>query len=239
MKSGTIDPSEEIRILRRMRRAAGGGPGGPGGGGGDGPDGNGGLRPEADLTEPMDEYPEKSTVITWFLLIIVLMTFGGLIGAYIVVSTNNALEWRPFSLPAAVWISTVLIVWSSVTYYLAEAAVRRGSVNAARRYFVITSAIGGMFIASQMIAWLALYQRGMFVQGHPYAGFFYVLTAVHAIHVVGGIVALGIVTLRLWNETSDRKEIGYRKNLARSVGWYWHFMGGIWIVLFILLGYWK
>ena len=67
----------------------------------------------------------------------------------------------------------------------------------------------------------------------------YILTAVHAIHVIGGIVALGSILLRSWSPTFAADEIVYRRNLGRAVGWYWHFMGGLWIVLFVLLGFWK
>jgi cytochrome c oxidase subunit 3 len=77
------------------------------------------------------------------------------------------------------------------------------------------------------------------MQGNPYAGFFYILTGIHAVHVLGGIVALGAILLRSWNYTEYGPELEYRRNLARSVGWYWHFMGLLWIVLFLLLGFWK
>lgn len=104
---------------------------------------------------------------------------------------------------------------------------------------IATAVLGGVFIASQLIVWLSLVSRGFYLQGNPYAGFFYILTAVHAVHVIGGIIALGAVLLRSWHPTEREAESSYRANLARSVGWYWHFMGGLWIVLFLVLGFWK
>jgi hypothetical protein len=78
---------------------------------GGGPSGGGGYQePRSDegLTETP---PDKSKVVAWFLLLVVTMTFGGLIGAYVVVFTNNVAEWRPFALPIQVWISTVIIIF--------------------------------------------------------------------------------------------------------------------------------
>lgn len=167
------------------------------------------------------------------------MTFGGMIGAYVVISTNGAAEWRPFALPFQVWVSTALIIASSVSYHLAKNAVFRAENQRARKLFVATTALGAAFISSQLMVWLALVNRGFYMRGNPYAGFFYILTAAHAVHVVGGIVALGAILLRSWNDTEFGPELAYRRNLARSVGWYWHFMGFLWIVLFVMLGFWK
>ena len=167
------------------------------------------------------------------------MTFGGMIGAYIVISTNGAAEWRPFALPVQVWISTALIVLSSFSYELGKKALFRDDHRRARTMFITTTALGGAFISSQLLVWLALVNRGFYMRGNPYAGFFYILTAAHALHVAGGIVALGAILLRTWNETVYEPESLYRRNLARAVAWYWHFMGFLWLVLLLLLGFWK
>ncbi|MFH4276264.1 hypothetical protein WAJ11_21865, partial [Acinetobacter baumannii] len=84
------------------------------------------------------------------------------------------------------------------------------------------------FLVSQFLAWLALVERGLYMSGNPYAGFFYLLTAAHAIHVFGGLVALGAIITRTWYPTMNGAELLYRIRLARYVGWYWHFIGGIW-----------
>lgn len=245
MEIGTAEPivleTEDVRKPGR-RRSGGTGPGnrnGGNGGGGDGsdPGGDGGKQPLADQSE--GEPTEKARVITWFLLLVVLMTFGGLIGAYVVIATNDAIEWKPFALPIQVWISTVIILVSGLTYEFGRRAVFAGDVRNTHRYLLLTTLLGGLFISSQLLAWLALVNRGLYMQGNPFAGFFYILTAAHAIHVLGGIVALGTVLLRTWYPTGNERELRYRKGLARSVGWYWHFMGGLWVVLFLLLGFWK
>lgn len=181
----------------------------------------------------------KSKVFTWFLLIVVLMTFGGLIGAYIVISTNGVLEWRPFELPYQVYVSTLLIVASSVTFIIGERALDNREHKKSKKFFVGTTVLGGIFISSQLIVWIELVNRGLYMQSNPYAAFFYVMTVLHAVHVAGGVTALGYLLLRNWIRAVSDREWSARQELAGAVGWYWHFMGGLWLVLLGLLGFWK
>jgi len=177
--------------------------------------------------------------LTGFLLLVVAMTFGGLMAAYVVLATNRSLEWQPFALPIQVWISTAIIIASSATYHIAKIKLDRDQREMAKNWFIVTTILGAAFISSQILSWLELTKRGLYMQGNPFAGFFYILTAVHAVHVAGGIVALGSVLLRVWHPTSNEEAILKRRSIAQVVGWYWHFMGGIWIVLFLLLGFWQ
>jgi cytochrome c oxidase subunit 3 len=240
MEIGTAEIVDEIDATRRARpgRLGGSGPAGngggrdPGGGGGDGPD-------DGPPTDSSRFVPEKSRVLTAFLLLVVLMTFGGLSAAYIVIATNNAAEWRPSSLPIQVWISTVLILMSSITFHIGKTAVERDDRERAKKWFIVTTALGAAFISSQLLAWFELVSRGLYIKGNSYIGFFYILTAVHAVHVVGGMIALGSILLRVWYPTANDGAVVKRRTLAQVIGWYWHFMGGIWLVLFVLLGFWK
>jgi cytochrome c oxidase subunit 3 len=181
----------------------------------------------------------KYRIAMWFLLLVIAMTFGGLVGAYILISSNGVMEWTPFALPFQVWISTFLILASSVSYKISQKALNVGIQEKAKRWLLVTAVFGGMFISSQILAWLELVRRGVYVQSNPYAGFFYILTAVHALHVIGGIAALGYLILRTWQPTSLFDELEKRKEISGVVGWYWHFMDGLWIFLLLLLGFWK
>ena len=242
MDVGTAEIIDDVPEPKRLRSglsggsnsATGGGnnPGGPGGGDHSNENENDKLRSEPFVRD-------KSRILTVFLLLVVLMTFGGLIAAYIVIATNGVAEWQPFDLPIQVWISTAIIVISSFTYHFGKMAVVRNDQPRSKQWFSITTVLGAAFISSQILAWVTLNARGLYVQSNPYAGFFYILTAVHAVHVLGGITALGSVLLRSWYPTSNPANIAKREALAQVVGWYWHFMGGLWIVLFILLGFWK
>ena len=245
MQIGTIETeieeSEKRPRKRPSRSSIGGGrpSGGGKNGGGDNGGGPGGGSSRSHETGPDNINRDKSRVISWFVLLVVLMTFGGLIGAYIVIATNGAVEWQPFNLPVQVWISTFIILASSITYEFFRRAVERQDLMWSRRYLVATTALGGVFIASQLIAWIELVNRGLYMRGNPYAGFFYILTAAHALHVIGGMIALAAILRRSWYPAVNEVETVYRGNVAKAVGWYWHLMGGLWVVLFLLLGFWK
>lgn len=238
MNLQTIEPvTEPPRRRGAIRRVAGGagrggGDGGDGGAGGSGGPGPGGSGERTAL-------PDKSRVITWFLLLVVLMTFGGLMAAYVVVATNGQAEWQPFNLPAQLWISTIILALSSVCLQIAKSAIDHGRQPKAKNWLIATTAFGGAFISSQMLSWLILVSRGLYMSGNPYAGFFYILTIVHAVHVLGGIVALGAIQIRAWHPTSNPEELKHRQNLARSVAYYWHFLGLLWLALLGLLAFWK
>lgn len=239
MEIGTVEPIIEPEGLRKLGSSVAS-PGGAstanGGSGGD--DGPGNFNGQ-DLVSSQTDNGEKAKIIGWFVLLVVGMTFAGLIGAYIMVSTNKAAEWKPFDLPIQVWISTILILFSSVSYHFAKKSIDTDAIDSGRKWLLVTTVLGAAFISSQILAWLALSRRGLYVYGNPYAGFFYILTAVHVAHVLGGIVALGSIVLSAWNGAGSDGDKLKRRKLARAVGWYWHFMGFIWIVLFVLLGFWR
>ena len=238
MEVGTAEIIDDIEETKKRRSGLLGGSSSGSGGGDNG--GGGGDKSNDDARGQTSRFDsQKSRILTFFLLLAILMTFGGLIAAYVVIATNNVAEWKPFDLPIQVWVSTIIILASSISHHLAQTAIERNHQQAAKKWMIVTTVLGAAFISSQILAWIALTNRGLYMSGNPYAGFFYVLTAVHAVHVLGGITALGSVLLRSWLPTVDADSIKQRAALAQVVGWYWHFMGGLWLVLFVLLGFWK
>ncbi|CAN5515023.1 hypothetical protein BH10ACI3_BH10ACI3_17740 [soil metagenome] len=239
MDVGTADIIDEVEEPKRKRGGVSGGQSSVGGGGGKNPGGGGSGRKDEQPDDFEEFVPNKSRILTAFLLLVVLMTFGGLMAAYVVIANNNVAEWHPADLPIQVWLSTALILISSLTYHFGKVAVDQNDQPTAKKWFVATTVLGAAFISSQLLAWMALNARGLYMQSNPYVGFFYILTAVHAVHVLGGIAALGAVLLKSLNRANSPEEIARRITLAQTVGWYWHFMGFLWVVLFTLLGFWK
>ncbi len=238
MKVGTAEVISKAEEEKRRRTGIFSGSNSTNGGGGN----NGGGGDGADGEPPKMRQrfgSEKLRVLTFFLLLAIMMTFGGLLAAYVVIATNGVAEWQPFNLPVQVWISTCLILASSVTYHFGKSAIERNISSTAKKWLIATTVLGAAFISSQVLAWVALNNRGLYMSGNPYAGFFYILTAVHAVHVVGGISALGSVLLRSWTPTDDPQKVTRRASVAQVVGWYWHFMGILWLIIFVLLGFWK
>lgn len=243
MNVGTAEITDDLGEPQERSRGLSAGPraGNSGGGGGQNPGGGGsGGGSGKDETSEVEPFvPDKSRILTGFLILVVIMTFGGLMAAYIVIATNNVAEWKPFDLPIQVWISSAIIFVSSLVYHLGKLAVDRNDQQAAKKWFVTTTVFGAAFISSQILAWFELSSRGLYVQGNPYVGFFFILTAVHVVHVIGGIIALGTILLRNLRPTDNLIEIVRRRTMAQVVGWYWHFMGLLWLALFVLLGFWK
>jgi len=232
MPIGTVEPVIGASEIRRRSAGTAGGPNGNGGQGRNDGDDHDDSRRTAFVEG-------KARIFTWFLLVVVMMTFGGLCAAYIVTATNKAVEWNPFELPIQVWISTALIVISSFVYHRGKVALDRYDQASARIWLTSTAALGATFISSQLLAWLELSRQGLYFAGNPYAGFFYVLTGVHAVHVLGGVIALGSVVIGSWNGINTDEQWARVRSLGQVVGWYWHFMGAVWLVLFVLLGFWK
>lgn len=244
MKVGTVETIEERERRKKIRSSLSSGKGSNGGkrnrgGGGGGNNDDGNSRSNDFDEDLMPESKDKLRISMWFILLVVLMTFGGLIGTYIVLATNAHAEWQPFNLPSQLWISTILILASSATFHLSNHFLQKDKQSAAKNWLLVTTVLGGAFISSQLLAWFELIKRGVYVASNPYAGFFYIFTGVHALHVFVGIIVLGYILLRTWNQTTSVDELDKRKSISKVIGLYWHCMDALWIFLFVLLGFWK
>ena len=133
--------------------------------------------------------------------------------------------WAPIALPHTLWLSTTIILVSSVTFEAARRAFRRGSHPLAARLLILTACLGMAFLASQLAAWRVLVQRGYYLSQNPYSSFFYMFTGLHAAHLIGGLIALFIVVLGR----------ATRRETVDAVTFYWHFLGVLWIALFVIL----
>jgi heme/copper-type cytochrome/quinol oxidase subunit 3 len=159
--------------------------------------------------------------------------FAASITGYIVVRTR-AEVWPPAGMPAlpsGLWLSTVLIVLSSVTMAWAVAGIRRDRQRPLRLGLLLTFLLGLAFLASQTVNWFGLVAADVRPGANLYAFTFFVLTWLHALHVVGGLVPLGLVTARAWRG-------GYTAGFHPGVEYtamYWHFLDVVWLVLFAVL----
>lgn len=169
----------------------------------------------------------------------VLMMFTALTSAYIVrAGVSN--DWRPIAMPPLVLASTGLILLSSVVIEMARRSLRQGEASKSRNLLFLTLLLGLGFVATQLLTWQQLVAQGIYVSSNPHSSFFYVLTGMHGLHLLGGILALNYLLLRSWNRTpSDPLAEGKRQTLTDVVTLYWHFMDGLWIFLFLLLFLWR
>jgi cytochrome c oxidase subunit 3 len=140
-------------------------------------------------------------------------------------------NWPPTrmpELPEALWISTLLIVVVSLYMQWAVYAVRHGDTRQVRRLVAISSLVALAFLACQSFCWWTFFHHGFSPDQWRYAGFFYFFTILHALHVVGGIIPLMLTLRHSVLACFDRSRYGLLKHCAM----YWHFLDGVWIVMF-------
>jgi cytochrome c oxidase subunit 3 len=168
----------------------------------------------------------------------IAMMFVGLSSAYIV-RAASATDWRPLTMPRILWLSTTLIVLSSVTIETARRKLKASQAQAYVAWLSLTGLLGLGFLVSQLLAWQHLWRQGVFLASNPHSSFFYLLTATHGIHIIGGLLALLYVLFRARAQATDKVAIAKKQGRAEAVGIYWHFMDGLWIYLFLLLFLWR
>jgi cytochrome c oxidase subunit III len=219
------------------RRGHGGGNGGRGTGG-RGPGGSGG----GDSARPLPDH--RYRIGMWVALASIMMLFTALSSAYIVRSRlSTAGDWQPIAVPHMLWLSTALILLSSVAFEASRRSLRGGAVQAYRRWLAGTALLGLGFLLTQLLAWRELVSQGIYLATNPHSAFFYLLTAVHGLHLLGGIVMLALLLARAWARRSEaaaaQEESAGEADKAGAVAVYWHFMDGLWIYLFLLLFVWR
>jgi cytochrome c oxidase subunit III len=185
----------------------------------------------------------------------VVMLFVSLTSAYIVrqglgswdMATNRYIsDWKPLSLPLALLIAnTVLLLASSFTIEKARRAALQDLAVAPitampgiaedhqkpAPWLPLTLALGTGFLVGQLLAWRELAHRGFYLATSPSSSFFYVLTGMHALHLVGGVVALLYAAATVFRSRALER----RRIVLDVTAWYWHFMALLWLYIFALL----
>ncbi len=140
-------------------------------------------------------------------------------------------DWRVLPEPLVLWLNTALLVLSSIALQRARGAADRGQIDGLRSSLFIAGVLAFAFLAGQLMAWQQLIDLGYFASTNPANAFFFLMTALHGLHLLGGLVAWARTTAKL------RRGVALEK-LRLSVelcAVYWHFLLVIWLVLFGLL----
>ena len=177
-------------------------------------------------------HPHKFTL--WLGLGSIVMMFAGLTSAYIV--KRNQTNWQGFELPKVFWYSTIAILLSSVTVYLAVKAFKNRERAKYRQLIGVTAILGVIFITLQIIGFNDLQTRGikLILQGSNVAGsFLFVIVCLHLLHILAGIIVLVVMFARAFG----RKTKNYSAIPIEMTAIYWHFVDGLWIYLFLFLSW--
>jgi cytochrome c oxidase subunit 3 len=214
----------------------------PGFGGGSkppGPNGNGSPKGNGrgDAFFDARSSANRYRIGMWVAMASILMLFTALSSAYIV-RAASANDWQPLRMPRVLLLSTGVIILSSITLEFARRKLKGGEQNAHKSLLVLTTLLGFGFLGSQLFAWKQLAQQGIYVSSNPHSSFFYLLTATHGVHLMGGLAGLMFLALRSRLRTGDEL-VAKSQAQTDAVTLYWHFMDALWIYLFLLLFLWR
>ncbi len=182
--------------------------------------------------------PARYRIGVWTAIGSILMLFVALTSAYIVRSASSN-DWKPIAMPRVLWLSTALILISSITIEISRRSLKRDNNRAYSRWLINTVMLGTGFVVSQLFAWRQLARQGVYMASNPYNSFFYLFTAAHGLHLLGGISALMYLLLRTTKKRATIKGELKRIGAADAATIYWHFMDALWVGLFVLLMFWK
>jgi cytochrome c oxidase subunit 3 len=198
----------------------------------DGGDGfRGVMPPSGEMRVVRDPSGEPTRTGIWVGLAAIAMMFAALTSA-LYVREGAATDWHHIVLPRIIWFNTLSLIASSVALEVARrrvAAFMRGqesSRSGATMWLNLTMALGLVFVVGQYLAWLKLRSEGLYLPTNPNSSFFYVFTAVHVVHVVGGLGGLTRVMVKFRGTVHP-----LRRSTIDATSYYWHFMGLLWIYL--------
>jgi cytochrome c oxidase subunit 3 len=223
MPGTTAFPDEEI-IVNDIG-GGGGGPTPPPGGGDDG-DGDGEDR---DRPRKWSPTPRRYSTAITLGIVSILMFFMALSSAFIVLRRGSSV-WVTVHLPLVLWANTGVLLASSFTLEAARRRLSLADLRGFRKFWTVTTVLGFLFVAGQLIAWRQLVAQGVYIASNQASSFFYIFTAAHGVHLLGGVAALLYVLIRKV-ETANLS----RSLAAEVASYYWHFMDGLWIFLLALL----
>jgi cytochrome c oxidase subunit 3 len=168
-------------------------------------------------------------IALWLFLAVVAVLFMLLIVAY---GGRMAYElWRPVPQLSLLWANTFVLILSSVALQWAQISVRRGRLDATRAGLLAGGALTFVFLLGQIWAWRELANMKYFEVTNPAIAFFYLITGLHGLHLMGGLVALGRTAARAWGDFNVAKV----RQSVELCTLYWHFLLLVWLVLFGLL----
>jgi len=174
-------------------------------------------------------HPQKFAL--WAAMASITMMFAAFTSAYIV--KQAAGNWLEFSMPFTFYLSTAIILLSSYTIHISFSQFKLKNETKYKRFLVLTLILGLTFVVLQYFGWNELYAKGVDLKGNVSGSFFYLISGIHALHVMGGIASIVVAILHAYTLKFNVTEL--RINRFDLVINYWHFVDFLWVYLFIFL----
>ncbi len=172
-------------------------------------------------------HPQKFAL--WLFIVTITMLFASLTSAYIVKQSQG--EWLIFKLPELFKVTTGLIILSSISMHWAYLSTKRNNLFQIRLALLVTSVIAIAFILGQYQSWSELVSQDIFFIGNAAGSFIYVLTGLHALHILSAIIFLIVMLISAFRYKVHSKSM---LNIEMCTT-YWHFLGGLWLYLYLFL----
>jgi cytochrome c oxidase subunit 3 len=223
MPSATSTKEIEL-IIEHTGGGSGGGSLPPAGGNGGGDGGGGGKKPGKGQPSSKRYFTGMAVGI-----VSILMFFMALASAFLVRKGASG-DWGPVRIPTLLWINTAVLLISSGTLELARRRLAKEDGAGFKTYWLLTTALGIGFLIGQVVAWRQLARQGIYLATNSASSFFYIFTGAHAVHLIGGIVALFYVARRNFSEANVTRSVA-----AEVTSYYWHFLDALWLFLLALL----
>jgi cytochrome c oxidase subunit 3 len=147
----------------------------------------------------------------------------------------QAADWWPLPVPRLLWFNTALLIFASAALEWAKARARRADMDGVRFGLLGAGVFTIAFVIGQLLVWRELNALGYYLASNPANAFFYLITGLHGLHVLGGLIALGRVTVR----AQRTREVGEVRLGLELCAIYWHFLLVVWLVLFALIAGWA
>jgi cytochrome c oxidase subunit III len=185
--------------------------------------------PGQELASPEVRARQRMRLMLAVVVAVVTSLFGLFISAYLI--RMDVADWRPMPEPGLLWGNTAVLVLCSVALQWGFVAAKRGDLQTLKTMVLAGGVLSVMFISGQYVVWQQLAKQGYYLTSNPANDFFYVLTALHVLHVAGGLVAWLRTASRLFGGgTPEQVRLG-----VELCATYWHFLLAVWIVLLALL----
>lgn len=176
-------------------------------------------------------HPYKFNI--WLAVIGIVMFFAAFTSAYLVMHGRNS--WKSFRLPDIFWFSTAIMLISSFTMYLAVKTFKAHHMARYKKLITLTALMGLLFLICQGVGFNSLYDRNITLQWNQSASFLFIIVGAHMVHVLIGVIALLIILVRAYR----RRVRTYDAVPVEVAATYWHFVGGLWIYLYLFFIYLK
>jgi cytochrome c oxidase subunit 3 len=172
----------------------------------------------------------------WVFLGVITSLFTLFVSAYYIRMGGHdhsaVTDWTQLTEPGVLWLNTLLLILASVAMQSARASVARGRADRTRDALLVGGLLTLAFLAGQFFAWRQIVVAGHFTPRNPAIAFFYLLTAVHGLHLLGGLYVWGRTLLRLRRKDAELVDVRLSVDLCTV---YWHYLLLVWLGLFALL----